>query len=238
MKEFLNKPIAHRGLHNEKDPENSLSAFSNAIEKSYPIEIDLHLTSDNIIYVFHDDNLKRMTGLDKLIKDSNKEELSTLRLNNTKESIPTLKQVLDLVDGKVPLLIEIKKDGKPKEIAEILTSMLKDYKGTVAVQSFYPDYLYFVRKFNPKIKRGQLATCKFPSSIPHIQRFASKNMLGNPISRPSFIAYDFRCLPMPIVSLYKKLGYPILGYTITNKEDEMKARKVCDNIIFENYIPD
>lgn len=238
MKEFLTKPIAHRGLHNEKHPENSLAAFRNAIDHGFPIEIDIHLTQDNNIYVFHDDNLKRMTGFDKPIKESKKEEISRLRLAGTCEHIPTLDEVFNLVNGKVPLLIEIKKCGRPDETAKILSAMIKSYNGVVAVQSFYPDYLYYFKKYSPKIKRGQLATASFPDDIPHIQRFLSRNMFGNPIVQPSFITYDFKCLPRAVVSFYKKHGMPILGYTVRSKEEENQAKKYCDNIIFENYMPD
>ena len=103
MKEFLTKPIAHRGLHNKKYPENSLSAFKNAIDYGFPIEIDIQLASDNNIYVFHDANLKRMTGFDKPINESSKEEIRRLRLADTNEHIPTLEEVFVLVDGQVPL---------------------------------------------------------------------------------------------------------------------------------------
>ncbi|NLN05799.1 MAG: glycerophosphodiester phosphodiesterase [Clostridiaceae bacterium] len=238
MKEFMTKPIAQRGLHNEKYTENSLSGFENAIKYGFPIEIDIHLVSDINIYVFHDDNLKRMTGFDKPIKLSCKEEIRKLRLAGTNEHIPALEEVFELVDGKVPLLIEIKKCGRPKETAKILSNMLENYKGTAAVQSFYPDYLYHFKKCSPKVNRGQLATASFPDDIPHIQRFVSRNMFGNPIVRPSFITYDFKCLPRTAVSFYKKLGLVVLGYTVRSQEEEMQARKYCDNIIFENYIPD
>jgi glycerophosphoryl diester phosphodiesterase len=238
MKEFLTKPIAHRGLHNEKYPENSLSAFKNAIDYGFPIEIDIQLASDNNIYVFHDANLKRMTGFDKPINESSKEEIRRLRLADTNEHIPTLEEVFVLVDGQVPLLIEIKKCGRPKEIAKNLSEMLETYKGKVAVQSFYPDYRYHFKRYSPKIKRGQLATASFPDDIPQIQRFVSRNMFGNPIVRPSFITYDFKCLPRNVVSFYKKFGLPVLGYTIRSKEEETQARKYCNNIIFENYVPD
>lgn len=238
MKSFLTRPIAHRGLHNNIYPENSTPAINKAAELNFPTEIDVHLTKDNKLYVFHDDNLKRMTGADLLIKDLTSHELNKFRLNNTNYGIPSFIEVLKCVNSRVPLLIEIKKSGNPNKTAQILIENLKDYKGEYAVQSFYPDYLFAVRKLNKHIKRGQLATCKFPDSIPKIQRFASKNMLGNPLSNPNFISYDYTCLPLPVVSLYRKIGLPILGYTVRSKEEEKKARMYCDNIIFENYIPD
>lgn len=238
MKNFLTRPIAHRGLHDDIFPENSLPAINKAAELGYPVEIDVHLTKDNILYVFHDDNLIRMTGADLPIKDLSTDDLHKYKLKDTNYGIPSFTDVLNCVKGRVPLLIEIKKSGNPNKTAQVLLENLKDYKGDYAVQSFYPDYLLAVRKLNRHIKRGQLATGRFPDSIPVIQRFASKNMLGNPLSKPEFISYDYTCLPFPVVSLYRKTGHPILGYTVRSKEEEKKARLYCDNIIFENFIPD
>ena len=107
---ILKTPIAHRGLHNVKAPENSLAAFRLAIEHGNVIELDVHMLADGKIVVFHDDNLKRMTGVDAVIKDKTFAELSKLWLKKSSQKIPLLTEVLDLVDGKVPIIIEIKYD--------------------------------------------------------------------------------------------------------------------------------
>ncbi len=237
MKYFLNKPIAHRGLHDASKPENSLSAIEYAVDKGYPIEIDIHISKDLHAVVHHDNNLKRMTGKDINITELTENELKSIYLNNTKEYIPSFKEVLDVINGRVPLLIEIKKGSNPKKTAAILCESIKYYKGEIAIQSFYPQYLYAVRKIRPDIKRGQLATCKFPKNTNIIMRFASKNLWGIFISKPHFISYDFTCLPIKSVSRVRKKGLCVLGYTVRNKEEEENARKECDNIIFEGYIP-
>ena len=123
-----NNKIAHRGMFdNIKIPENSIAAFKKALKYNYSIELDVQLTKDNVLVVFHDENLKRMTGIDKLIQDSNYEEIKDLKLLNTKEYIPTLDEVLKLIDNKVLLDIEVKGTKKIKEITNILKDKLKEY---------------------------------------------------------------------------------------------------------------
>lgn len=137
-----NNKIAHRGMFdNIKVPENSISAFKKALKYNYSIELDVQLTKDNILVVFHDSNLKRMTGIDKLITDTNYNELKKLKLLNTKECIPTLEEVLKLVNNKVLLDIEVKNTKKIKEITNILKKQLRDYNN------------YVLKSFNPKIVR-------------------------------------------------------------------------------------
>ena len=237
MNKFLQKPIAHRGLHDPKNPENSLEAFKRAIDFSYPIELDVHLVKDKGIVVFHDHNLKRMTGHDVLVKDLSLSELKEYKLLNTSSHIPSLKEVLDFVDGRVPLLIEIKKQGQVKDTIMILLDLLKDYKGDFALQSFYPNYLYYLKRLAPKIKRGQLATCNFPESTLFLQKIISKNMLLNFLIKPDFVTYDYTCIPQKKLSNFRKKKGPIIAYTITSPDIEKVTRAHVDNIIFEHYIP-
>ena len=127
---LVNKYIAHRGLHNEEFAENSLSAFKNAVEKDYAIELDVQMIGDGTVVVFHDETLKRVTGADGYVRNiASKDNLKKYKLNGTKDCIPTFAQVLRLVDGKVPLLIEIKNTGKVGVLEEAVLNMLKKYKG-------------------------------------------------------------------------------------------------------------
>ena len=135
---LVETPIAHRGYWGKNAPENSLSAFSKAIEKGYAIELDVQLLADNTVVVFHDESLARMTGNDGYLKYLNKEDLKALTLKGSKEKIPTLKEVLALVDGKVPLLIEIKNKHKVGNLEQAVLEELKSYNGEFAVQSFNP----------------------------------------------------------------------------------------------------
>jgi len=135
MKYSNYKFVAHRGFHNSSDiPENSTLAFELAIKNNFPIELDVHLTSDKELVVFHDENLRRMTGLDKEIEDCTTQELNKLFLNNTIYTIPTLDEVLKLVNCKVPLLIEIKNLRKVGELESLLINKLSNYKGEYIIE--------------------------------------------------------------------------------------------------------
>ena len=149
--------IAHRGLHNEKAPENSMLAFENAIKEGYPIEIDIHQISDGTLIVFHDNTLQRMTGKDGYVKNLKKEDLKKLFLNGTKQTIPTFEEFLSFINGRTPVLIEIKNTGKVGELESALYSQLKKYKGEYAIQSFNPYVLEWFKNNAPEVIRGQLA---------------------------------------------------------------------------------
>ena len=142
-----NNIIAHRGIYdNKKIFENSLEAFKKAIDKGYAIELDLRLTKDNKIVIFHDDKLERLTNEKGYIKDKNFIELEKIKLiNNSK--IPTFKEVLDLVNGKVPLLIELKSNIKGTRLEKEVVKELKNYKGEYAIQSFNPKTIIWFRIF-------------------------------------------------------------------------------------------
>lgn len=227
--------IAHRGMHNiEKGiPENSIKAFKEAIKNNYLIELDVHLLKDNTIIVFHDDNLKRMTGIDKKVKDTTYQEIKKLKLNNTNNTIPTLKQVLDIINGKVPVIIELKCDIKSGPLEKELVKILKDYKGKYAVKSFNPKTIYWFKKNYPNIIRGQLSSDFKNKKMNKIKKYLLKNMLLNKITNPDFISYDIKAIPNKTLNKYKNEKL-ILSWTIKNKKDLEKAKKYCDNYICEN----
>ena len=130
-----NKIFAHRGMHNNLNiPENSIKAFKRSLDKNIPIELDIHLTKDNKLVVFHDNNLKRMTGINKLIRKCNYEELSKLKLLDTDEKIPLFIDVLNLINGKVLINIEIKDDKRLQTTIELLIALLDKYKGSFIIQ--------------------------------------------------------------------------------------------------------
>ncbi len=227
---LLTRPIAHRGLWNEEIPENSLCAYGNAIEHNYPIEIDVHKSLDGVLFVFHDDNLKRLTGVDALLHQKTSTEIKSLYLNGTKEKIPTLNEVLDLVDGKVPLLIEIK-NQPDKTVVDDTVALLKNYKGDFAIQSFNPIYIIRVKKLAPRFIRGVLGTATV-KNVSAFSRYVIKNLSLNFLAKPDFISYNFKNLP-----LRKKIKLPLICWTVTNQEQEEKAREHALNVIFENFIP-
>lgn len=230
---LLNKPIAHRGLWGNGLIENSLSAYQNAIDNGYPIEIDLYSSSDGVLFSFHDYNLLRMTGKDELIYDKTAKELKELRLLNSDEKIPTFDEILSLVNGKVPLLIELKDQPDKKYIDKVI-ERLKSYKGEFAIQSFDPLYIKRVKKLAPEFIRGILATKTYGKSLSFIKRKVVKNMSLNFLIKPDFISYSFEDLPL---KKRKSKKIPIISWTLTSQEDYDKIKPLVKNIIFENFIP-
>lgn len=234
---LVETPIAHRGYHGKTAPENSMLAFAKAIERGYAIELDVQLLSDDTVVVFHDDSLARMTGNDGYIKYLTKQDLKALNLKGSKEKIPTLKEVLDFVDGRVPLLIEIKNKYKVGKLEQALIDILKNYNGEFAVQSFNPYSLGYFKEHAPHILRGQLSGYLKNTALSWIERFILKRMkLNKKISQPHFISYEGVTLPNRFVKKFKNL--PLLAWTVRSKEEYHKVVKYCDNIIFEKFDPE
>lgn len=228
--------IAHRGLHNKENgiPENSLEAFRAAANYGFAIENDIHLTADGQVVVFHDGTTGRMCGVNKKISEMTLSEIKELRLIGTDYTIPTLKECLEVVDGKVPILIEFKRDGKVKELCAAANEILKDYKGKYFIQSFYPQVLCWYKKHKKEVCRGQLSSSF--NGDPFYKRLAGL-LLYNFISRPDFVSYqhtDGDYIPRKIVS---RLGAFPVGWTFSSKEETEKGKKHFKTFIFENYIP-
>lgn len=232
-------PIAHRGLHTKDIPENSLSAFENALKNNYAIELDVQFTKDKEVVVFHDENLKRMTNDTRNIEDVNYDELKNLRLGNTNEIIPTLEEVLELVDSKVAILIEIKDCKDYIELSEKTYEILKGYEGNYAIQSFNPFILEWYKNNASEVVRGQLSGTftEGSESLNSFEKFALKNMLLNFKSKPNYIGYELEGIPKSKLESLRKKGVPIIVWTVKNKEDMEKAYKYSDNITFENFLP-
>ena len=234
--DFLTKNlIAHRGYHDiEKGiPENSMKAFAEAIKNNYIIELDVHLLKDSEVIVFHDDNLKRMTGLDKKIKECTYEEIAEIKLKETEEKIPLLKNVLNLVDGKVPIIIELKTDLRCGKLEKEVIKILEKYNGEYAIKSFNSLAVNYFRKHSPSTIRGQLASDFKNDKMFIVRKLFLKHMLFNFISKPDFISYDIRALPNKKIAKIREKQL-VLGWTARSGEDMEKAKKYCDNVIFEN----
>lgn len=233
---LVQSPIAHRGLHDKEHPENSISAFENAINEGYPIELDVQMIADGTVIVFHDDSLSRLTDNDGYVKFLNKSDLDILTLKDSKEKIPTFEEVLDFVAGRTPILIEIKNQGKVGELEKKVVDILKNYKGEYAVQSFNPYVLEYFYKHAPEILRGQLAGYLNENKLSFIKKYALKRMLLNKkISHPDFISYEAKHLPNRFVRKYKHL--PLLAWTVQSQVEYLRVVKYCDNVIFENFEP-
>ncbi len=229
--------IAHRGLHRKEDniPENSILSFQKAVERGYAIEIDIHLTADGEVVVFHDDDLKRVCFDDRMINDVTLEELKKLYLFNTSQRIPTLKECLEAVDGNAFLMIEFKVDKNNwKELCEKSNAILKNYKGKYFIQSFFPQVLYWYKKNRKDILRGQLNAGHLGDKLYHK---IAENFLSNFLSRPHFVSYEYIFYNKPIRILETKLGAFPVGWTFPSKEDLDKRKSDFNTYIFENFIP-
>lgn len=230
---LLNTPVAHRGLWGGEIIENSLPAYENAVKHGFAIEIDLYLTKDNYLVSFHDKTLVRMTGENGFIYEKTLAELKELSLLGSAHKIPTFDEVLSVVSGKVPLLIEIK-DQPDKNVVEKVVERLKSYKGEFAIQSFNPFYINKVKKLAPDFIRGILATKTHGKDLKPLTRFIVKNMSLNFLIKPDFISYSFEDLPL---KKSKVKNIPVITWTVTDKDIATTVKPYAQNVIFENFIP-
>ena len=230
--------FAHRGYHcaDRLIPENSMAAFQSALSKGYGIELDIHLTRDHKLVVFHDNSLQRMCGRPGIIEKSSYEELKKFHLLNTSERIPLFSDVLHYVNGRVPLLIELKIPDNSLKICEVAYKELFHYKGSFLIQSFNTMGLYWFRKNAPHILRGQLSSdlTKTEAGESYICRFLVKHLLCNILGRPDFISYKMADLPAAGVFFCQKLfRIPIAVWTLRTPETLEEGRKWYNFQIFE-----
>jgi len=232
---LLKKPIAHRGLHDDQVPENSMEAFEAAIEAGCPIEIDVQVTKDKVPVVFHDDNLQRLTGLKKRVTRVKFKDLMRLRLTDTESAIPTFKEFLEFVGGRVPILVEVKKNKGSRGIERAVVEMLQKYKGEFAIQSFHPIAIRKVRKIDPSLYCGLLSSKLSEMKMLRIKKAAVKNARLFFMAKPDFVSFEINSFPNVRVKRFREeLKLPIIGWTIKTAEDMDRARMYCDGIIFEN----
>ena len=231
---LINKYIAHRGFHNEEYPENTLGAFQRAIENGYAIELDVQLLQDGTVVVIHDTKLSNLLGVDKYTSTCTLEEIKKYNVLSSNEKVPTLIEVLEFVDGRAPILIEIKNTLKAGDLEKATWEILKDYTGEFAIQSFNPYSLAWFKEHAPNVLRGQLSSYFKGVNLNFIKKILLKKLKVLKISEPHFISYDGRCLPNKYV---KKCELPVLAWTIQSQEDYMRVVKYVDNIIFENFTP-
>ena len=248
---FLKAPIAHRALHDltAGRPENSPAAIAAAIEAGYGIEIDLQLSSDGQAMVFHDYDMKRLTGQAGPLRQCSAAELGRIALTGGSDTIPTLPQVLEQIAGRVPLLIEIKdQDGamgaNVGALEKAAAAALAGYDGPVAVMSFNPHSVIAMAGLAPDIPRG-LTTCAFTQAdwplLPAATRDRLRGIPDYDAARACFISHDATDLDAPRVAALRARGAAILCWTIQSAQDEAMARRIAQNITFEGYaaaIPD
>lgn len=232
--------IAHRGLHtiDKTVPENTLLAFENAIKRGYGIEFDINVMKDGTVVCFHDPDFKRLCGVDKPLSELNFDEISSYRILNSDEHIPSLKEVLDFVGGKVPLLIELKPLGDNSLLCSRFMEVMKDYKGVWAMHSFHPMTVYWFKKNHSEIIRGQVT--EYFNDDPKMKRITKwimKSMILNIFTKPDFINYGVKDMPNKYIDRQMKRGMTVIGYASQSQEQFDMVKKHYHNSVFEYFLP-
>ena len=237
MKPYEDKYIAHRGLYNNLDiPENSLLAFKKAVDNNYGIELDLQLTLDDKVVVFHDGSLERMTGIKKNLQYCTYKELQTYKLLDTDERIPLFEDVLKLLKPDTPLIIEIKPDGRYIETTKKTVEMMRDYNGLYNMESFNPKVVKYLKDNEPDIIRGQLSYnyLKDPkSNLSFLLKFIATYLLFIFYTKPDYVAYDVENMDNISFKLISKLYKgECVAWTVKSQKQLDKAREYYKTFIF------
>jgi glycerophosphoryl diester phosphodiesterase len=221
----MGMPIAHRGLHAARDgrPENSLAAFAHACALGFPAELDVRLTRDGQVVVFHDRGLRRLTGAGGRVEDRDAADVRRLALLGTAERVPLLSDVLDVVDGRVPLLVELKSTTPRPALERAVLDALHGYRGEVAIQSF-------------KIRAlRELDRCDAPHAIGHLWRRRTLPAAGVPVD---FLGCNVAAVPSRSVRRRRDEGAVVVAWTVRSPEQARRALRFVDNYIFEGFVPE
>lgn len=240
--EYTAWKFAHRGLWNRNAgiPENSMPAFRAAIQNHYAIELDIHLTRDGKLAVFHDDSLQRMCGYPGSVESYSWEELQKMRLDHTEERIPLFEDVLRLVNGQVPLLIELKVPNRSLALCPVAARVLDAYRGPYVIESFQPFALRWFRKHRPDVLVGQLSSrYQKTLQVNSLFKLLSSSLIVHVVSRPDFVAYNFRAADGLGIDLNQHLfRIPVFAWTVRNEQEyEICREKNFNTVIFENFRP-
>jgi glycerophosphoryl diester phosphodiesterase len=227
------RPIAHRGYHdmNKKIWENTLSAFGRAVDNGYAIECDVHLTLDGEVVVFHDNDLRRLAGQEGFVWQKTAAEFAALSIGGTKDHAPTLKEMLDFVAGRVPIVIELKGiPGHDEGLVAKVGALLRDYRGEVAIMSFDHWLIRDFSRYIPGVPAGLTAWGHQQQEIE-----AHFSMLAHGIS---FVSYAVEQLPNPFVSFVReRLSMPVISWTIRDQAAVEHSLAHADQMTFEGFEP-
>ena len=235
---FYHRHYAHRGLFNNHSeaPENSLAAFRKAVDAGYGIELDVQLSKDKKLVVFHDTTLKRMCNVDGKVWDYTLEELKQFKLASSNETIPTFEEFLEVVQGKVPFILEYKLDVPQTTVCQLAEKALQNYNGIYCIESFHPLALIWYRKHRPDILRGQLSEEFFrqPKYKGKLLFMLLSFLVFNFLTRPDFIAYNCHHANNISRRVCRKLGALSVTYTIKSIKDYEKVKDKFDLFIFDS----
>ena len=255
---FFGHMYAHRGLHNmnpaieklksikntraqqpetDRLPENSYAAIKRAADLGYGIEFDVHLTKDDVPVVFHDDTLNRICGVKGNLRDYTYAQLQQFRLLGTEERIPAFADILKMVDGRVPLIIEYKVEKNADKLCRICDSILSDYKGLYCIESFHPMAVRWYKIHRPNIVRGQLSE-DFTRQKLNIPYFLLSHLIGNCYASPDFIAYNCKHKDELSRTICRKLYRSLsVAWTVRSQEELDRVSRSFDLFIFEGFVP-
>lgn len=234
------RAYAHRGLHSARNnvPENTLEAFEVAARHGYGIELDVRLSSDGEVIVFHDETLTRLVRIDRRVDELTAAQLTKMRVSGSEHFIPTFAQALDVIRGTVPLIVELKPGNDLNRLCEKTYALLANYQGAYCIESFDPRVLGWFRRHAKQVMRGQLATNLRDVKMSALKKFMLENLLFNFIGRPQFIAYDYeffgnrnfkRCVTA--------FGALACAWTVTDQNTFDNLMKIAPMIIFERIFP-
>ena len=238
---FCGVMYAHRGLHDNRGdaPENSMKAFERAVENNFGIELDVQLSKDNVPVIFHDFTLERVCGTKGKVRDYSYEELREFSLYGTEEKIPRMEDFLKMVNGRVPLIVELKVEWTDVSVCPAADRLLQDYKGTYCIESFNPLALIWYRRNRNSVMRGQLSDAFLQVEGPRgLLYFVLEHMLLNCITKPDFISYNHKYYWTLSRQICKKLYRNLaVAWTIRSQKELDARRKDFDLFIFDSFIP-
>lgn len=232
-------PIAHRGLYDDAvaAPPNSLAAFRRAVAHDIPFEFDVQLAADGAVVVVHDSTVALPGGADVVVRDTSSEVLRRVRLGATEERIPTLTEVLETVDGQVPIVVDVRRwrlersDQLEQQIARVLST----YRGPAAVQSFDPLAVLRLGRLTSNRPVGQASGGL--TSRGGLLALLGKTMLTNALTRPDFVSYELALLPSRWTTFWRRRGIPLLAYPVNAEPDVDRAGRLADNFFFGGFVP-
>jgi glycerophosphoryl diester phosphodiesterase len=245
LREFdwlVSRPIAHRGLHNKKTIiENTERAFAAAINGNYAIECDVQLSADGEAMIFHDDDLDRLTEAKGPVNALTAKELKRAKLKSTTDRMQTLAELLEQVDGRSTLVLELKSLWDDNDaLARRAIEVLEGYDGPCCLMSFDPSLIACLREFSPNTVRGIVAdrtTDPYYNGLPLAKRYAMRTFGHLAQTQPHFVSYNWRDLPFEPVTEIRRLGHPVITWTVHSKEETAQALRYCDQVTFEGYVP-
>lgn len=237
------QPFAHRGLHARDRGviENSSTAFHAAVERGYGIELDVQISADGEAMVFHDRLLDRLTDETGAIANLTADELSDIPLKGSSDTIRTLDEALAAIDGRVPVLVEIKTLPRetPGALEKAVLGVLEAYDGPAAIMSFSPDCVAWFKAIAPWVPRGLVAMdfVAHPARLSFAERVALGRLHHVRSIEPDFVAYDCRSIPNRALRMARSGGLPVLSWTVRDQQSADRIRPHVDQIIFESFIP-